>query len=169
MDLRRLLQRLQRSCPNLTFLSLIGNGACPNGLIYGASAVEYARYRREVATALPTLQFLDSSAVSIIDRPAPAIAVSGDGSEASAPPSRESLRGQLPDSSTATLEFFDTASGATTSNPLLRKLFNHSVTSLALLADKWIVMSGTPRHATPRRALVARRAAPTHASTNRHV
>ena len=146
MDLRQLLQRLQVSCPKLTFLSLIGNGACPNGLIYGASAVEYARYRREVAAALPTLQFLDSSAVSATDRPPTAIDASGNGTDASTAPSRESLRCQLPDSSTATLEFFDNASGATSKNPLLRKLFNHSVTSLALLADKWIVMSGALRH-----------------------
>lgn len=145
LDLRQLLRKLQTRCPKLSFLSLIGNGACPNGLIYGASAVEYARYRREVASALPALQFLDSSAVSPSDRPylaAASVSAASDDGDGEASLTRESLRTQLPDSSTATLEFFDDSSGTTRKNPLLRKLFNHSVTSLALLADKWIVMSG---------------------------
>lgn len=48
LDLKTLLAKLRVACPGLTFLSLIGNGACPNGLIYGTSAVEYSRYRQEV-------------------------------------------------------------------------------------------------------------------------
>lgn len=56
--------------------------------------------------------------------------------------SRESLRRELADSSNATLAFFD--DGTLKKNPLRRiSLFKHEVTSLALLADKWIVTSGS--------------------------
>ncbi|KAK7508037.1 hypothetical protein BaRGS_00001002 [Batillaria attramentaria] len=65
-DLDPLIRQLRACFPNLTYLSLLGNTACPNQL----SSVEkddddYQRYRYYVLYHLPQLKFLDSSAVQV--------------------------------------------------------------------------------------------------------
>lgn len=53
--------------PNLTFLSMLKNPACPNYFI-GKDAKDYARYRLFVLHRLPGLKFLDSSPVTASER-----------------------------------------------------------------------------------------------------
>ncbi|XP_054168102.1 leucine-rich melanocyte differentiation-associated protein-like isoform X2 [Oppia nitens] len=68
-DLESLLNELSNKCPNLTFLSLLGNNACPDQLSnLDKDEEDYARYRRYVIYRLPYLKFLDSSKVSNIER-----------------------------------------------------------------------------------------------------
>ncbi|CAG2119597.1 unnamed protein product, partial [Medioppia subpectinata] len=65
-DLERLLTHLSEKCPNLTFLSLLGNNACPDQLSNNSHNDEqdYERYRRYVIYRLPFLKFLDSTRVT---------------------------------------------------------------------------------------------------------
>lgn len=63
-ELDRFLTMLRERLPNLTFLSLIGNEACPNEFMGGKSEEDYNRYRLRVLHILPHLKFLDSRAVT---------------------------------------------------------------------------------------------------------
>lgn len=95
--------------------------------------------RVQVVSTLPSILFLDSTPVSIADRP---WAGPDHRPPAESKVSRETLRRELVDTSTATLSFFDDA--AAKKNPLRRiSLFKYEVTGLALLADKWVVTSGS--------------------------
>ncbi|BFZ02952.1 hypothetical protein BsWGS_05991 [Bradybaena similaris] len=61
-DLNGLLQQLVDKLPNLTYLSLLGNEACPNQLSCSDKDDEdYQRYRYYVLYKLPGLKFLDST------------------------------------------------------------------------------------------------------------
>ncbi|XP_041363625.1 leucine-rich melanocyte differentiation-associated protein-like isoform X2 [Gigantopelta aegis] len=63
-DLNILLEKLKSSLPNLTYLSLLGNTACPNQLSCSdKDDDDYQRYRYHVLFHLPQLKFLDSSPV----------------------------------------------------------------------------------------------------------
>lgn len=63
-DLYNLLDNLAENLPALTYLSLLGNTACPNQLSSPDNNEEdYQRYRYYVLFRLPRLKFLDSSAV----------------------------------------------------------------------------------------------------------
>ena len=57
------MAQIKQSYPNLTFLSLLGNTACPNELVL-KDEDDYQRYRYYVLHNLPALKFLDSRAVS---------------------------------------------------------------------------------------------------------
>ncbi|XP_072165707.1 leucine-rich melanocyte differentiation-associated protein-like [Diadema setosum] len=64
-DINVLVEKLQLSLPSLTFLSLLGNQACPNELSSSEKDEEdYQRYRYFVIHSLPTLKFLDHRPVS---------------------------------------------------------------------------------------------------------
>eukprot|EP00051_Salpingoeca_urceolata_P014519 m.184952 g.184952 ORF g.184952 m.184952 type:complete len:824 (-) comp18108_c0_seq7:220-2691(-) len=55
--------------PRLTFLSLLGNQACPNGLVQQtATEQDYAQYRLKIIAAFPNLKFLDSTPVTNEER-----------------------------------------------------------------------------------------------------
>ncbi|CAG5115970.1 unnamed protein product [Candidula unifasciata] len=61
-DLTGLLQQLVDKLPNLTYLSLLGNEACPDQLSCSDKDDEdYQRYRYYVLYKLPGLKFLDST------------------------------------------------------------------------------------------------------------
>ncbi|XP_076257677.1 leucine-rich melanocyte differentiation-associated protein-like isoform X2 [Rhynchophorus ferrugineus] len=63
-DLEPLLTQIRDNAPNLTYLSLLGNKACPNQLSCQESNEEdYIRYRYFVLYHLPGLRFLDSNKV----------------------------------------------------------------------------------------------------------
>ncbi|GFR78741.1 leucine-rich repeat-containing protein C10orf11-like protein [Elysia marginata] len=63
-DLNGLIEKLASKCPNLTYLSLLGNQACPNQLSScDKDDEDYQRYRYYVLYKLPKLKFLDSSPV----------------------------------------------------------------------------------------------------------
>ncbi|XP_005102093.1 leucine-rich melanocyte differentiation-associated protein [Aplysia californica] len=64
-DLDALLEQLVSRFPNLTYLSLLGNQACPNQLSsLEKDEEDYQRYRYYVLFKLPRLKFLDSSQVT---------------------------------------------------------------------------------------------------------
>lgn len=64
-DLENLLDNLSRSYPNLTYLSLLSNVACPDQLTdKDKDASDYQRYRYYVIHKLQKLRFLDSRRVS---------------------------------------------------------------------------------------------------------
>ncbi|KAK3609641.1 hypothetical protein CHS0354_028845 [Potamilus streckersoni] len=64
-NLEQLLQNIQNNLPNLTYLSLLGNIACPNQLsAQDKDEEDYQRYRYYVLYRLPSLKFLDSTTVS---------------------------------------------------------------------------------------------------------
>jgi hypothetical protein len=68
-DADRLVTTLAKACPNLRYLSLLGNQACPNELLgSGHDDEDYQRYRYFVLHKLPGLTFLDSRAVSGAER-----------------------------------------------------------------------------------------------------
>ncbi|XP_030835358.1 leucine-rich melanocyte differentiation-associated protein [Strongylocentrotus purpuratus] len=68
-DINILVEKLQMSVPSLTFLSLLGNEACPNELSSSEKDEEdYQRYRYFVIYSIPTLRFLDHRAVSVKER-----------------------------------------------------------------------------------------------------
>lgn len=56
-------QRLQHSCPNLKYLSLMGNPAAPSYL-NGGNFYEYLQYRLFVISLFPNLLHLDDKAVT---------------------------------------------------------------------------------------------------------
>ncbi|RUS74493.1 hypothetical protein EGW08_017744 [Elysia chlorotica] len=63
-DLNSLIDKLASKCPNLTYLSLLGNQACPNQLSScDKDDEDYQRYRYYVLYKLPKLKFLDSTPV----------------------------------------------------------------------------------------------------------
>ncbi|KAL3877599.1 hypothetical protein ACJMK2_035295 [Sinanodonta woodiana] len=64
-NLEQLLQNIQNNLPQLTYLSLLGNIACPNQLsAKDKDEEDYQRYRYYVLHRLPSLKFLDSTSVS---------------------------------------------------------------------------------------------------------
>ncbi|CAG5115355.1 unnamed protein product [Candidula unifasciata] len=64
-DLHGLLEQLVEKLPSLTYLSLLGNKACPNELsALDKDDEDYLRYRHYVLYKLPGLKFLDSSPVT---------------------------------------------------------------------------------------------------------
>lgn len=68
-DLESLLADILKNCPNITFLSLLGNICCPNELSCSDKDEEdYQRYRYFLIHKLPRLRFLDSKAVSAKER-----------------------------------------------------------------------------------------------------
>ncbi|XP_038061534.1 leucine-rich melanocyte differentiation-associated protein-like [Patiria miniata] len=68
-DLERLTDQLKQQCPNLTYLSLLGNEACPNELSStDKDEDDYQRYRYYVVHKLPGLRFLDSRQVTQKER-----------------------------------------------------------------------------------------------------
>lgn len=68
-DLDRLLEKISRCLPALTYLSLLGNTACPNELSdLEKDEEDYQRYRYFVLHKLPNLKFLDSKPVSKKER-----------------------------------------------------------------------------------------------------
>jgi len=68
-DLEKLLDIIVSKVPNLDYLSLLGNPACPNQLISMEKDDEdYQRYRYYVIYRLPKLKFLDSTAVQESER-----------------------------------------------------------------------------------------------------
>ncbi|KAK2961272.1 putative Leucine-rich melanocyte differentiation-associated protein [Blattamonas nauphoetae] len=62
-DLRIVLDRIKRAAPNLRYLSLLKNPACPNRLI-GMEDDDYSRYRLYVIWRIPNLKFLDATPVT---------------------------------------------------------------------------------------------------------
>lgn len=62
-----LLCKVLRASPNIEFLSLLGNSACPNELTCGDEE-DYQNYRYIVIQSLPSLRFLDSRKVSAEER-----------------------------------------------------------------------------------------------------
>eukprot|EP00041_Stephanoeca_diplocostata_P034278 m.1156268 g.1156268 ORF g.1156268 m.1156268 type:complete len:1107 (-) comp24493_c0_seq4:257-3577(-) len=149
LDLKRLLHMLQRSCPRLTFLSLISNGACPDGLIWGTSDDDYARYRQKVLAALPNLVFLDSTTVTDEER---SKSKPGNSAISNIAQRLSHLKAKIlgqeeddvfvgVDHSYATLPFYNQTQLNTSFLGFQYNKFG--VLGLALLADKWVVASGT--------------------------
>lgn len=66
-DAEAFLKQISASYPKLTFLSLLGNTACPNELVL-KDEEDYQRYRYFVLYSLPKLKFLDSRPVSDRER-----------------------------------------------------------------------------------------------------
>ncbi|KRT81612.1 hypothetical protein AMK59_6342, partial [Oryctes borbonicus] len=63
-DIEMLLRKISKYLPSVTYLSLLGNKACPNQLSDITNDEEdYQRYRYYVLYHLPKLKFLDSSKV----------------------------------------------------------------------------------------------------------
>ncbi|XP_045107085.1 U2 small nuclear ribonucleoprotein A'-like isoform X2 [Portunus trituberculatus] len=62
-DLGRLLDQIGDRLPNLRYLSLLGNKACPDQLTGVGDERDYKTYRMHVLHRLPQLRFLDSTAV----------------------------------------------------------------------------------------------------------
>ncbi|ESO85812.1 hypothetical protein LOTGIDRAFT_130337, partial [Lottia gigantea] len=68
-DLDKLLDKLHNNAPNIKYLSLLGNTACPNQLSsLDKDDDDYRRYRCYVIYRLPKLQFLDSSPIKQSER-----------------------------------------------------------------------------------------------------
>ncbi|KAL4240482.1 hypothetical protein ACF0H5_001274 [Mactra antiquata] len=67
-DLDMLLQTIKLQFPKLTYLSLLGNSACPNQLSsHEKDDEDYLRYRYKVIYNFPQLKFLDSTPVTSHD------------------------------------------------------------------------------------------------------
>eukprot|EP00039_Didymoeca_costata_P018218 m.332626 g.332626 ORF g.332626 m.332626 type:complete len:280 (-) comp16973_c0_seq1:65-904(-) len=66
-DTDSFLTQVKEAYPNLTFLSLLGNAACPNELVL-KDEDDYKRYRYFVLFNLPNLKFLDSRPVTEFER-----------------------------------------------------------------------------------------------------
>lgn len=62
-DTEKFLLEIKRCYPRLTYLSLLGNEACPNELVL-KDEDDYKRYRYFVLFHLPGLKFLDSRATT---------------------------------------------------------------------------------------------------------
>lgn len=68
-DLERFLNEISLKLPNLTYLSLLGNPACPDQLSSSDhDDQDYRRYRSYVVHRIPLLRFLDSGAIKPIER-----------------------------------------------------------------------------------------------------
>ncbi|CAH1992653.1 unnamed protein product [Acanthoscelides obtectus] len=69
LDIQSLLLKIRQNLPNLSYLSLLGNKACPNELSGEENDEEdYQRYRYYVLYHLPNLKFLDSTKVREVER-----------------------------------------------------------------------------------------------------
>eukprot|EP00770_Monocercomonoides_exilis_P000698 MONOS_689.1-p1 / transcript=MONOS_689.1 / gene=MONOS_689 / organism=Monocercomonoides_exilis_PA203 / gene_product=leucine-rich repeat-containing protein C10orf11 / transcript_product=leucine-rich repeat-containing protein C10orf11 / location=Mono_scaffold00011:192540-193487(+) / protein_length=241 / sequence_SO=supercontig / SO=protein_coding / is_pseudo=false len=66
-NIKLLLDRLRHCTPNLKYLSLLKNPACPNRLM-GKDDDDYQRYRLYVLWRMPNLKFLDSGSVSTAEK-----------------------------------------------------------------------------------------------------
>ena len=66
-DIEHFLDVINKSFPNLTYLSMLKNPACPNYFI-GKDQEDYQRYRYYVLHKLKNLKFLDSTPVSEEER-----------------------------------------------------------------------------------------------------
>lgn len=68
-SLEHVLDSIASKLPNLAYLSLLGNAACPNQLIsMDKDDEDYQRYRHYVLYRLPSLRFLDSTPVKDEER-----------------------------------------------------------------------------------------------------
>ncbi|KAK5649274.1 hypothetical protein RI129_000303 [Pyrocoelia pectoralis] len=68
-DIELLITKIIHNLPTLTYLSLLGNKACPNQLSdIDKDEEDYQRYRYYVLHRLPSLQFLDSTKVKDSER-----------------------------------------------------------------------------------------------------
>lgn len=68
-NLEIFMQKILESLPNLTYLSLLGNIACPNQLTsLDNNEDDYQRYRYYVLYMMPNLNFLDSTPVTAAER-----------------------------------------------------------------------------------------------------
>ncbi|XP_074029028.1 leucine-rich melanocyte differentiation-associated protein isoform X2 [Leptinotarsa decemlineata] len=68
-DIESLLTKINQNVPNIIYLSLLGNKACPNELSGSENNDEdYQRYRYYVLYHLPKLKFLDSNKVRESER-----------------------------------------------------------------------------------------------------
>jgi len=140
LDLERLLAMLEKSCPSLTYLSLIGNGACPNGMIWGSSDDDYAKYRRTVVSTLNGLIFLDSTAITAYERASAVNNAVTPGLMAILKAAFFGSGEALPeavDHSTQSLKFYEPSEAKTSFLGL--QLQKNGVLGISLLADKWIV------------------------------
>ena len=69
VNLKSIVSKIVKAYPSLTYLSLLGNKACPMEFSDPDSKpVDYQRYRCYVASFLPQLKFLDWKAVSGSER-----------------------------------------------------------------------------------------------------
>ncbi|XP_057308704.1 leucine-rich melanocyte differentiation-associated protein-like isoform X2 [Hydractinia symbiolongicarpus] len=68
-DLETFLSKVKEKLPNLKYLSMLGNEACPNQLSsYENDEEDYQRYRYYTIYCLPKLKFLDSTPVTADER-----------------------------------------------------------------------------------------------------
>jgi leucine-rich melanocyte differentiation-associated protein len=68
-DIHLFIDRIKVSFPNLTYLSMLGNKACPNQLVdENNDEYDYYRYRKYVLYRLKNLRFLDSYEVKPEER-----------------------------------------------------------------------------------------------------
>ncbi|EGC32813.1 hypothetical protein DICPUDRAFT_81395 [Dictyostelium purpureum] len=67
-DLREFIESIKNKFPNLTFLSLLKNPACPNYYFTGADFNDYQKYRYYILYHLKHLKFLDSTPVTAEER-----------------------------------------------------------------------------------------------------
>ncbi|XP_064638009.1 leucine-rich melanocyte differentiation-associated protein-like [Lineus longissimus] len=69
VSLDNLVDKIQASLPSLTYLSLLGNIACPNQLSsFDKDEEDYQRYRVYLLHRLPKLKFIDSTPVKNDER-----------------------------------------------------------------------------------------------------
>jgi len=67
-DLKEFIDCVKDKLPNLTYMSMLKNPACPSELIVGRDTDDYQRYRYYVLFRLKGLRFLDSTPVSETER-----------------------------------------------------------------------------------------------------
>ncbi|KAH9413583.1 hypothetical protein DERP_009284 [Dermatophagoides pteronyssinus] len=68
-DLERFLNEITLKLPNLTYLSMLGNSACPDQLSSSEhDDKDYSRYRSYVIHRMPQLKFLDSTQIRRTER-----------------------------------------------------------------------------------------------------
>ncbi|CAF0845076.1 unnamed protein product [Brachionus calyciflorus] len=68
-DIHTFIDKVKSLFPNLTYLSLLGNKACPNQLIdLNKDEFDYSRYRKYVIFRLKNLKFLDCYEVTKTER-----------------------------------------------------------------------------------------------------
>eukprot|EP01135_Chromosphaera_perkinsii_P010629 Nk52_evm29s2192 gene=Nk52_evmTU29s2192 len=67
VNTKNLIELVGKKCPNLRYLSLLGNPACPNELVEMTES-DYEKYRRYVIGNLQDLKFLDSKLISEAER-----------------------------------------------------------------------------------------------------
>jgi hypothetical protein len=67
-NMASILTTLKKQCPNLEYLSLLLNPVCP--VLEQGTESRYTRYRHTVIYNLPKLQFLDTEAITLIEKKA---------------------------------------------------------------------------------------------------